>query len=161
MRNPHHYPNYVFTTYLTLAYIHFSRETSDVRLFGCYGNMVDGDTQTIEIETDFVTLNDLPAEAGPEAEEAIDLISKELSDPTIDDPFIDLTDQGGLTLCDHIFAFLLMADVDDDGNMLESDEYHYRLTFHTKRENIVPEFWDCDRQDSFPRQWSWQHEDHT
>jgi hypothetical protein len=144
MHDPHKNPNYIFTTYLDLSHIFFSKTTSDVTLMGCYGNLLNSEMETISIETDFITLNDLLSEAGPQAEGTIEQIAKLLSQPSEENPVIDLYDQGGLHFADHIFSLMKILNSDEEGNIEESEEYSYRLLAYTGRDNIVPEFIDFD-----------------
>jgi hypothetical protein len=144
MHDPHKNPGHIFTTYLDLSHIFFSQHSSEVTLLGCYGDLLDLDMKSISIETDFTALNDLLAEAGFEAEYAIEQIATLLSQPNSGDSVIDLCDEGGIHLSNHIFALMMIAETDEEGNVEESEEYSYRLVAVTPRENLIPDFIDLD-----------------
>jgi hypothetical protein len=145
MHDPHTYPSHIITTQFHISHIFLSHETSDVSLLGCYGDMLDlGGMRPIAVDTDFTTLNDLLTDYGPDAEDTIDQISKLLSQPSYEDPMIDLTDEGGLYFSDHIFSFMVILDTDEQGNIQEAEEYTYRLLAYTPRENIIPDFTESD-----------------
>jgi hypothetical protein len=145
MHHPHKNPNHIFTTQLPISHIFISHETSDVSLLGCYADIPDPvGMRPIAIETDFTTLNELLTDYGPEAEDTIDQLSKLLSQPSDEDPMIDLTDEGGLYFSDDIFSFMVILDTDEQGNIQEPEEYNYRLLAYTPRENIIPDFTEFD-----------------
>lgn len=50
-----------------------------VSLLGVYGNMINGEILTIEIECDFKLLNDLLSSAGDQAEHAIEELASALN----------------------------------------------------------------------------------
>jgi hypothetical protein len=137
MHDPHKNPNYIFTNCLHVSHIFFSHETSNVTLLGCYYDVFDSGMISISVETDFATLNDLLTEYGPEADEVIEQISRLLSERSEEDPVIDLS------FSEHIFAFMIIMDADEDGNIQESEEYSYLLNAYAKRENVVPDFCEC------------------
>jgi hypothetical protein len=141
MHDPHMYPSHIITTQFHISHIFISHETSDVSLLGCYADMLDPQgMRPIAVDTDFTTLNDLLTDYGPEAEDTIDQLSKLLTQPSDEDPMIDLTDEGGLYFSDHIFSFMVMFDTDELGKIHEPEEYTYRLLAYTPRENIIPDF---------------------
>jgi hypothetical protein len=139
MHDPHKNPDHIFATYLDLSYVFFSKNSSDVTLIGSYGNLLNSEMESISIETDFTTLNDLLTQAGPEAEWTIDQVAMLLSQASDENPVIDLCLEGGLHLGDHIFS-LIILDTDEEGNIQESEEYSYKLVAYTGRDNIVPDF---------------------
>lgn len=101
---------------------------------------MNGKIESISIETDFTTLNELLAEKGNEAEEAIEKIAVLLSDPSEGNSVVGLSDSGGLTFEDHIFALLVIYDEDEEGKLIESEEHSYRLNAYIDRQNILTEF---------------------
>jgi hypothetical protein len=110
MTDPHNYPSHIFTNQLHLSHIIISHKTSDVVLLGCYADLLDPGMIPIALQTDFASLNDLLAEAGEEAEEAIDQISKSLINPSGDQTIIDLSYEGGLYYSELLFSFLLINE---------------------------------------------------
>ncbi|MGZ3951502.1 MAG: hypothetical protein ACXVBZ_08900 [Flavisolibacter sp.] len=144
MHYPHNSPNHIFTTYLDLSHIFFSKSSSEVGLLGCYGNMLNLEMESISIETDFATLNDLLAVAGPEAEGTIEQLSKLLSEPTSENMSIDLCDYGGIHLHEHIFALMMIDDNDEESELDESKEDKYAILAYTPLDNLIPEFIDWE-----------------
>jgi hypothetical protein len=125
MTDPHIHPSHIFTNELQLSHIIISHKTSDVVLLGCYGDLLDQGMTTIALQTDFSSLNDLLAEAGEEAEEAIDQISKSLVNPSGDQTIIDLSGGGGLCFSELLFSFLLINE--EDVKIPEVADYTYLL----------------------------------
>jgi hypothetical protein len=109
MTDPHNHPSHIFTNQLHLSHIIISHKTSDVVLLGCYADLLEPGMIPIALQTDFASLNDLLAEAGEEAGEAIDQISKSLVNPSDDQTIIDLSG-GGLCYSELIFSFLLINE---------------------------------------------------
>lgn len=140
MNEPHKNPNYIFTSFLSISHLFISHNSSAVTILGCYGNLLSGEIENISIETDFATLNDLLNEIGAEADEAIEQVAKLLSKPTDENGVIDLTDSGGLSFSDHIFALLVIHEEDEEGKIIETEENSYHLNAYMKRQNILPDF---------------------
>jgi hypothetical protein len=141
MIDRHQTPNYIFTTFLSISHVFISNGSSDVTLLGCYGNLLTGDLETISVDTDFATLNDLLGVAGPGAEEATDEIARLLSNPSEETNVVDLSASGGLAFNDHIFAFLVIYEEDDDGQLIETgDDHGYHLNTYISRSNILNDF---------------------
>jgi hypothetical protein len=141
MIDRHQTPNYIFTTFLSISHVFISNGSSDVTLLGCYGNLLTGDLDTISVDTDFATLNDLLGVAGPGAEEATDEIARLLSNPSEETNVVDLSASGGLAFNDHIFAFLVIYEEDDDGQLIETgDDHGYHLNTYIPRGNILHDF---------------------
>jgi hypothetical protein len=144
MHDPHKYPNYIFTDYIDITAIAFSHETTEVTLFGVYADLIGGGMPTICIETDFATLNDLLGEIGTEGEPIIEQISKLLSVPTDEDPIIDLTDGGWINITKFIFCFMIIMECDDDDQVVETEEYNYRLNAYVPIPEIFPDYYDLE-----------------
>lgn len=142
MNKPNNNPNYIFTSFLSISHLFISQESSEVTILGCYGNLLDGEIESVSIETDFATLNDLLTQAGAEAEEAIDEIAKMLSNPSDGNSVVDLSDSGGITFEDHIFVLLVIYEEDEKGKLIEEEEHSYRLNAYISRQNILPHFID-------------------
>ena len=141
MIDRHQTPNYIFTTFLSISHVFISNGSSDVTLLGCYGNLLTGDLETISVDTDFASLNDLLGVAGPGAEEATDEIARLLSNPSEETNVVDLSASGGLAFNDHIFAFLVIYEEDDDGQLIETgDDHGYHLNTYIPRGNILHDF---------------------
>jgi hypothetical protein len=141
MIDRHQTPNYIFTTFLSISHVFISNGSSDVTLLGCYGNLLTGDLETISVDTDFATLNDLLGVAGPGAEEATDEIARLLSNPSEETNVVDLSASGGLAFNDHIFGFLVIYEEDDDGQLIETgDDHGYQLNTYIPRGNILNDF---------------------
>jgi hypothetical protein len=127
---------FIFTRYLAVSHIFLSHKSSRVTLLGCYGDILDGHKRRITIKTDFATLNDLLTEAGPNAEETIQQVCDLLSQPKEHDTVLHTCGNGALSFSDHIFAFMIVVGSDGQGNILEGDEYSYKLNAYTKIANI-------------------------
>jgi hypothetical protein len=141
MIDRHENPNYIFTTFLSISHVFISNGSSDVTLLGCYGNLLTGDLETISVDTDFATLNDLLGVAGPGAEEATDEIARLLSNTSEETNVADLSASGGLVFTDHIFAFLVVYEEDEDGQLIESsDDHGYHLNTYIPRGDILNDF---------------------
>jgi hypothetical protein len=151
MIDRHEKPNHIFTTFLNISHVFISNGSSDVNLLGCYGNLLNGDLETISVDTDFAILNDLLGVAGPGAEEATDEIAKLLSKESEETSVVDLSASGGLTFNDHIFAFLVIYEEDEDGQLIETDDDHgYHLNTYIPRGDILADFDSINVPDSGP-----------
>jgi hypothetical protein len=130
-------PGHIFTSYLALSAICITHNDSYVYLYGCYGNLATADIDTIEIETDFETLNTLLFELGDDANFAIEALANSISCPTQKSQTIMLDSKGGLHFEDHLFALMLSRkeDLDDDDEFIS-----YQLNGFMKRDGILPEF---------------------
>ena len=125
MTDPHIYPSLIFTNQLYISDITISHTSSDVSLLGSYADLPNGRRPAITIETDFASLNDLLTEAGEEAEEATDQISKCLANPSGDETTIDLSASDGLFITDLLFSFLRIET--GEVRIPELGEYTYAL----------------------------------
>jgi hypothetical protein len=129
-------PAHITTSYLILSSICFTHDDNYVYLFGCYGNLVNGDINSIEIETDFETLNTLLYEIDEYADEAIEALANKISNPTTETETIYFIEQGGLHFMDHIFVFSLIRYEDED----DDEELTYHLNGFMKRKEMLPDF---------------------
>jgi hypothetical protein len=137
------YPNHIFTSYISISGICLSRKDSFVLLFAVYGDMLDAYNYTpIEIETSFQSLHNLLAEYPAEyTEDLIEKIATALSESTEDYPTIDLSNTG-FDFTEHIFAYMLIYEEDEDGQPYIPQDPSYVLNSYLKRRNLLPEYLD-------------------
>ena len=141
MKNSHEQPSQIFTTFLSISHIIISHEDSNVILLGVYGDLADGETKQIMVETVFQTLNDLISEEGGN-EEVVDLISNALNNPTGETETIDVSDTGGLNFYKFFFPLQMILEEDDDIETLEPEDISYLLTVCVKIEKYLDGYWE-------------------
>jgi hypothetical protein len=137
------YPTHIFTSYISISGICLSRKDSFVLLFAIYGDILDPYNHTpIEIETSFQRLHNLLSEYPAEyTEDLVEKIAIALSESTEDYPTIDLSDTG-FDFTDHIFAFMLIYEEDENGQPYVPKDPSYVLNGYLKRGNLLPEYLD-------------------
>jgi hypothetical protein len=135
--------NYIFTTYLGISSIVISHDNSNVLLFGVYGNQLDGNFYTIEIQTNFQTLYDLLSLLEDQAEEAIDALSNAIANPTEDNQVIDLSGKV-IHFYEHIFGFIAFFRETEEGNRKVKEDGLYLLAGYAKKDPIHSDFNDLE-----------------
>jgi hypothetical protein len=137
------YPNHIFTSYISISGICLSRKDSFVLLFAVYGEMLGAyEPHTIEIETSFQRLHNLLSEYPAEyTEDLVEKIAIALSESTEDYPTIDLSDTG-FDFTDHIFAFMLIYEEDENGQPYVPKDPSYVMNGYFKRGDLLPEYLD-------------------
>jgi hypothetical protein len=136
------YPLNIITTYLAVSSIYISHDSSNVILFAVYGDMLTGEFHTIEIETNFTTLNDLLSELEERAEEAEIAISSSISNPTNENQIIDFSDRGELHFNNLIFSFTIIYEEGENGETVIPEEITYMLNGYVSRKGIIDDFFD-------------------
>jgi hypothetical protein len=152
----HKHPTHVVTNYLGLSGVTISHVDASVRLYGLYGNLLDGKDIIFEFETDFETLNEL-LEMGEEImegqkDDAITAIAGALTHPVGDDEFIDMEDKGGLWFYDHLFLFQAIGKGDEEGAGTEEGQPCYILHGYVERGALLPMWIDLDFTHPDPEQ---------
>lgn len=146
MHRYHRQPARLFTTHLAICSIAVSHSCSYVRLFGVYGNLLDGGFPGIEIETEFDTFYELLDLLDEDQEETVDRLQEDLA-AVIACPTSTMTilnpdeDYAALYFMNHIFALELNCERDEEGRAMATEETAYRLIGYTERGNI-PDFLD-------------------
>ncbi len=143
MAEPRENANYIFTTYLGISSIVISQDNSNVLLFGVYGDQLNGNFKTIEIQTNFQTLYDLLPLIEDQAEEAIDALSNAIANPTEDIQVIDLSGKE-IHFHEHIFGFIAFFKENEEGNRKVKEDGLYLLAGYTKRGPIHSDFNDLE-----------------
>ena len=143
MLDQHKYPSHIFTTCLSISHIFISHKNSHVMLLGCYGCLIDGEFNTIEIRTSFQVLNELLSEV-EEADEVIEILSKSISNPTTENETIDIGDSGGITFDKHFFSLTLIYNEDENGNTIvpNPEDISYWLNYYIKFDESFATFID-------------------
>jgi hypothetical protein len=143
MARPKENANYIFTTYLGISSIVISHENSNVLLFGVYGNQLDGNFYTIEIQTNFQTLYDLLSLVEDQSEEAIDALSNAIANPTEENQVIELSGQE-IHFYEHIFGFIAFFREIQEGKGKVKEDGLYLLAGYTKKDPIHADFNDLE-----------------
>ena len=137
------YPEHIFTTYLALSSIILTPDNEHAFLFGIYGNMTTGDTQTIEFECGFSMLNDLLPLGDEQSEEAIEALAQCITAPTGDHQTIDLSEMG-VHFYRHVFALQIIHELDEEDRPYLPKEPSYQLIGFTPIPSFFTEYWDED-----------------
>ncbi len=121
MLDHHENPAHIITSYLAITSIVVSHDDDTVKIFGLYGNLVDPGMPTIEFHLSFYQLNELLSAITEQADNAIDQIAKALTEPQDDHSVINVTKQGGLHFANHLFAFQVVYEEDENGHVTITD----------------------------------------
>jgi hypothetical protein len=143
MSQPKENTNYIFTTYLGISSIVISHENSNVLLFGVYGNQLDGNFYTIEIQTNFQTLYDLLSLINDQSEHAIDALSNAIANPTEENQVIDLSGKE-IHFYEHIFGFFAFFRESEERKEKVKEDGLYLLAGYTIKDPIHSGFNDLD-----------------
>lgn len=132
-------PGHIFTTYLAISAIILTPDSNHVFLLGVYGNMLNGDVETIEFECGFGLLNDLLPLVDEQAEEAIEALSTHIANPTGEHHTIDLSESGGLHFEGYAFALQVIHEQDENGRPYLPDVPSYHLAGYIPQPSFVPD----------------------
>lgn len=153
LSNDHHPSPYIYTTYLGISDITIMHDNDDVWLSGCFGNMLSGRADYINLHTNFTIFKELleifEADADANAQIIMDMVAEAIVKKEDAYASLDISLLGGLCFEDYIFAFTILEKAEENGytennNEEENDENEpcYYLTGFRKRKNFLPPYMD-------------------